>query len=181
MKIFFLAIFIVFGLSTNCFSEIYKDLVPYKTLKELREAYPTATFTEIVPAWAKEDDIMYSLEGIGIPGKLVLMLIDDHKFFQNFCITRNTDEINTLCDSKLSDPENMIWLNWTRWIPAVKIPLKKLTEKYGKATFTTDDYFHDYAEWNKRKISALLTNDKIFVEHVNFHFTDDEYEEALKN
>lgn len=181
MKFCLIVVLTVFGLTSSCFSEIYKDFMPYDTLKEIKARYPNATFTQISPAWAKEKDVMYALEGTGMPGKVVLMLIDDHEFFQELCSTRDSGEKNAFCESKLSDPEHMIWLNSTRWIPRDKIPLKKLIEKYGKPTFKTDEDFNSYAEWKKRNIGALLTDDKKFAKHINFDFTTDEFKKALKD
>ena len=170
---------LVLGLSGNCLAELYMEFVPYESINDIKARYPNATFTKISPAWAKESDAMYSMEGAGIPGKIVFRLFYDVRFFQEFCATRENEIKSKFCESKLSNPENMMLLEMVRFIPDKKISTKSIISKYGKPKYSTDENFNVFAEWDKRKISALLSEDKKFVNHIDYSFTEAEINRAV--
>lgn len=175
----FVVLIFIFGLSVNSFAELFMNFQPYESLSEIKAKYPNATFTKINPAWAKENDIMFSLTGEGLGGKIVLQLFDDREFFQELCEPPDVKQ-KDICVNRFNDPENMYILSMVRWIPFSKISIEKLTSKYGKPKFKTDEQFNNYAFWQNKKIFALLNDTKTIVSHIDYYFTDEEIEKSLE-
>lgn len=57
-------------------AEILQGIEPLDTLGDIRKKFPNAQLQPIKAAWVKEDQAFYSLEGVGLPGKIRLAFDD---------------------------------------------------------------------------------------------------------
>lgn len=174
-------------------AEIYKDFVPFITLKQVKLNYPNAKFEDAKPAWANEDEVLYRMTGEGLTGTIVLKFTK-HDKLQSARLAEN--EANSLNDNS----EALLWwinydktqlalpleerfsLSWVRFVPYIQIPYERLISRYGKpekCDSTTDD-FTPYCSWESKGVQINLSDDKKLVQSIEYTFTNEEMFPELK-
>jgi hypothetical protein len=176
-KILFVLIFCLS--SQAAFSEIYLGLKPFSTLKDVKAKFPNATLTKMNPAWAQEKDLLYSIAGEGISGKLFIKFNDYRPDWKK----RNSEyreESPTEYYAHFGGLDNTVIISWVRWIPEIPFPVERLVAKYGKPDKSgfDDDDFTLYSQWTSKGIYARLSDDGK-VRAIDFNFTEQEVQAAI--
>ena len=63
-------------LSIPLYAEIYQNIGPSDNLSDIKNKFPSAVFERLYPAWAHEKDVMYSITGEGIAGRIIVIFED---------------------------------------------------------------------------------------------------------
>jgi hypothetical protein len=160
---------------------------PLDTLADLQAKFPNATFEQLHPAWAGESDVMYSITGSGLSGKIIVKFNDMRPFYKK--MAEEADEKKedgqnppVFWREMAGQADNTVMVSWVRWIPVLPIPIERLITKYGKpdrSDFSTDD-FEPYKEWTSRGIAAALSDNGKMVVRIEYSFTEKERERAYK-
>lgn len=183
MRISCLLFFLVFTFSPSILSaEIYRGITPFTNLADLRKMFSNAEFKKINPAWAKEEDQLYEISGTGLSGKIIIKLTDKSAEYKKY-FRENPNENKAFGMDILYEPrDEIIEVNWVRWIPSEKIPLQRLISKYGTpddSGFDEND-FRPYKSWSPRGIDAYLSDDGIYVLGIDYSFTTEDFCKARK-
>jgi hypothetical protein len=164
--------------SQAVFAETYQGIKPLSTLADVKAKYPNATFRQNKPAWAQEDDIMYSITGVGISGEIIIKFVDLRPTWTK----RSEDErvnkkIRELyAELAAGDVNESLCVDWVRWVPDSPFPIGRLIAKYGKPEKSgfADDDFSPYTAWSSKGVYAHLSDDGKRVIFVDFTFTEKE-------
>ena len=166
-------------ITSTVFSEIYKNILPSDNLKTIRQKYPNATFEERYPAWAQKNDILYQISGAGISGKILIKFVNNKESL----IKTSSKYSPELREYLINCKEECIAVEWVRWIPESKVPLKNIIGKYGRPDSTgySDDDFSTFNYW-KIGLTAYV-NDSLNVDKIDYEFTyeDEIYDYKLKH
>ena len=145
--------------------------------------FPNAEFKKINPAWAKEEDQLYEISGTGLSGIIIIKLTDRSAEYKKY-IRENPNEKKVLGMDIIYEPrDEIIEVNWVRWIPSEKIPLQRLISKYGApddSGFDEND-FKPYKSWSPRGIDAYLSDDGVYVLGIDYSFTIEDFCKARKD
>ncbi len=171
-------------------AEIYKDFVPFITLKQVKLNYPNAKFEDAKPAWASEDDALFAMRGEGLAGTIVLKFSKSDKYNSQKLAEYEASNSNDNLEKTKSDQlmidyykaelslplEERLKLEWVRFVPTVEIPYERLVSRYGKAEKCDYDpsTFKPYCSWLSKGITVSLSDDKKMVETVEYSFTFEE-------
>jgi hypothetical protein len=164
-------------------AEVYGNIGYLDTLGDVRAKYPNANFQKIRPAWAQEDDALYQITGVGLSGTIVVKFFDsrpmNRKLWENA-----TDESMKEAFRQFSVglEDNMLGVQWVRWVPASPIPLARFVSKYGafqKAGFREDD-LTPYRYWMTKGLSVFLSDDEKNVRSVEYEFTNADKRRAFQ-
>jgi hypothetical protein len=204
MKIFTI-IFILLFFTGALFGEIYQGIMPSFNLNAVKKLFPQANFERTKAAWLQEDEALYSIDGPGISGTIMIKLGSSKDLFKRWAEKSDSvvqaDTLNNPDTSKWDKlfklkhswhkewseqhwreyreyTEDSMSVDWVRWVPSLKIPLKRFFQKYGKPDSTgySDVDLTPYKFW-KRGISVYY-NEKELVEWVDFSVT---YEDEKKD
>lgn len=164
------------------YAELYQGIGPFSTLGDLKAKYPGATFTKEYPAWAKEDDVMYSITGRGMSGTIIVKFSDQRPFFRKLLETAEDENSRQFYQKLAYRTEDSVSVDWLRWCPDYPFPLTRLLNKYGKPNKSgfSEDSYSPCREWSSRGILASLTDDGKKVICIEFTFTKKEIVDALK-
>lgn len=69
-----------------------------------------------------------------------------------------------------------MYVEWVRNIPANNIPIERLISKYGppeRSGFSEDD-FTPFSFWESKGVYASLTDNKKYVQIIDYYFTNKE-------
>lgn len=168
-------------------AEIYKDFVPFITLKQVKLNYPNANFEDAKPAWANEDEALFKMTGAGLTGTIVLKFSKLDKYwtkqlneFEAKSLNENSESITYLINSyktSLALPvDERLTLDWVRFVPYMQIPYERLISRYGKPEkcgSNTED-FTPYCSWESKGVLINLSDDKKLVANIEYTFTDEE-------
>lgn len=172
---------IAFVLSASFASgEIYNGIGPLFKLADLKNQFPAANFKEEKPAWAQEEDVMYSITGQGITGVIVVKLTNT-KIWWKKLIDAETDDTKKQRYEKFAESaSDDLEVSWVRWIPENPFPVKRLITKYAKPEISDFDKvsYEPFKEWKSKGIQAFLSNDGKNVTRIDFNFTEKEIIEA---
>jgi hypothetical protein len=157
-------------------AEIYQGIGALDTLADIKAKLPGATFEQHHPAWAQDQDVIYSVTGEGLHGTIIIKFIDWRELWWHQ-LASATDEatIKTLTDLANGGDES-VTVEWVRWAPKEVIPLKRLIAKYGppeEKGFAQDD-FQPYRQWKKKGLTAYLSDDEQGVVRIDYDFTQAE-------
>lgn len=184
MKLLFLLACWMFGFSTSVYAETYRGIGPLDTLSDLKEKFPTAKFSKQNPAWALETDVLYQISGEGMSGIIVVKFDDDRPYIQQL-LTRAGDSLESSTKEQAENlinrtDEDAITVEWVRWVPDYVIPVTRFVSKYGKPDKSgfSDEDFQPYRSWEKKGLTAYLTDDEKNVVRVDFDFTKSEWRAA---
>ena len=177
-------------------AEIYKDFVPFITLKQVRLNYPNAKFEDTKPAWASEDEALFTMTGEGLAGTIVLKFSKPDKYnnekiaeYEKDILSATQENVQTIQSiienykSKLALPlEEKLTLDWVRFVPTAEIPYERLVSRYGKAEKCDYDQntFKPYCSWLSKGITVSLSDNKKMVDTVEYSFTFEEMFPAPK-
>lgn len=191
MKVIFLAFIASFAL--NAQAEVYKDLWPASSLREIKEKYPNAKFEDVKAAWVRENESFIAMTGVGITGKIFLKLSHTDQFKKNYISSsikhaddstseeerdkflNSARDMQNLLDAPLED---RLSLDWVRWVPLETIPIERLESRYGKPEKCDydEDTFTPYCEWASKGLSVSLTDNKKFVMFIEYSFTEADWD-----
>jgi len=162
-------------------AEIYLGIPPFKALGDVKKMFPGAEFKKLNPAWAKEDDAMYSITGEGIEGKIIIMFHDTRPLNRDYMNQETDDTMKRLFKeySERSDDDSLL-VTWVRWVPDEPFPVERLITKYGKpekSDYSSVD-FKPYYLWKTKGIYAHLSDDGEKVVMITYHPTEKELNEA---
>ncbi|HCI12598.1 MAG TPA: hypothetical protein DFK12_01180 [Gallionellaceae bacterium] len=172
---------LLLGFVTCGYAETYKDIGPLDTLGDLKARFPKATFIKQNPAWAQKTDVMYQISGEGMSGKIIVKLYDGRPLYQEM-LEKNPEIDNSEFYRKLVNEtdDEAISVEWVRWIPDYIIPASRFISKYGKPDKSgfADEDLQPYRLWEKKGLTAYLTDDEKNVVRVDFQFTRNEHRAA---
>lgn len=178
-----------FALFSNVsLAEIYKDFLPYDSLAIIKTKYPNAKLEPIKAAWVKEDEAFIRLSGVGIVGTINLKFSTTDNFIKGLIkYNRNEIEKNPTSDNSKNEDiikayndvlalplDQKLTLDWLRWVSPTPLPFERLVSKYGnpeKCDYDPDT-FSPYCAWISKGVSANLTDDKKYVDSIEYSFTD---------
>src|ERR1700726_1405876 len=172
----------LFLMSLSCIqaadAEIYQGIGPADTMADLKAKFPHATFTQLHPAWAQEQDVMYSIAGAGLSGLIIVKFVDHRPEYRRRSLAVTDEATIKLLTSlmNLSDDDSF-GVDWVRWIPAAPVPLQRLVAKYGppeEKGFASDD-LQPYRRWATKGLIAYLSDDEKTVMRIDYEFTQAEY------
>jgi hypothetical protein len=173
---------VLFLVSFSCIqaahAEIYQGIGPLDTMADLKAKYPHATFEQLHPAWAQEQDVMYKITGQGLSGLIIIKFVDHRPDYRHrSLVTQDEPTIKFLTYlMNMSDDESLD-VEWVRWIPEAPVPLQRLVAKYGppqEKGFRQED-LQPYRRWAKKGLAAFLSDDEKAVLRIDYEFTPDEY------
>ena len=172
---------LVFFIVAESSAEIYLGIRPLMTFGEVKQLFPGATYEMMFPAWAKKEDVMYSVTGAGISGQIIVKFSDGRPHSE-MMMEKATDNATKDFYKRLTEQsdEEALVVSSVRWIPVTPFPLERLITKYGnpdKSDFSSKD-FQPYKSW-RRGIDAFLSDNGKNVEMMEFYFTEKEYEDSL--
>ena len=178
-------------------AEIYKDFLPFITLKQVKLNYPNAKFEDAKPAWASEDEALFTMTGEGLAGTIVLYFAKTDKLYneriaehESASLSDSPEKVLThqslinYYKTKLSIPlEDRLTLRWVRFVPTAEIPYERLVSRYGKAEKCDYDpeTFKPYCSWSTKGVTVSLNDNKKMVETVEYTFTSEEMFPAPKS
>jgi hypothetical protein len=124
---------------------------------------------------------MYQFTGSGLSGTIIVKFEDGRPNYKKQ-LEANTNEARTAFLQRVANEsdEDALMVSWVRWIPDAPIPLQRLVAKYGpqeKAGFSDENY-QPYREWERKGVSAYLSDDEKNVVRIDFAFTKDEQRKA---
>ena len=162
-------------------AEIYLGITPFKALGDVKKMFPGAEFKKLNPAWAKEDDAMYSVTGEGIEGKIIIMFHDTRPLNRDYMKQETDDTMRRVFKeySEQSDDDSLL-VSWVRWVPDEPFPVERLIAKYGKpetSGFSSVD-FKPYNLWKTKGIYAHLSDDGENVVMITYNPTEKELKKA---
>lgn len=178
-NIYILVIALVISASAAS-GEIYNGIGPLFKLADLRNKFPAANFKEEKPAWAQEEDVMYSITGQGMTGVIVVKLTNT-KIWWKKLIDAETDNTKKQKYERFAErASDDLEVSWVRWIPEDPFPVKRLITKYGKPEISDFDQvsYEPFKEWESKGIQAFLSDDGKNVTRIDFNFTEKEIIEA---
>lgn len=179
----FIVCLLVCFIAAESSAEIYQGILPLSKLGDVKEMFPGATFKKLFPAWAKEDDVMYSVTGRGITGEIIIKFKDTRVAFKEIMrnATDNTDKEFFRSMAERTE-DSSLYVSWVRWIPSVPFPLERMIKKYGKPNKSDfySDTFQPYREWTLKGIQAHLTDDEKKVQMIDFFFTTADFEKKAE-
>ena len=162
-------------------AEIYLGITPFKTLGDVQNMFPGAEFTKLNPAWAKEDDAMYSVTGEGIEGKIIIMFHDTRPLNRDYMKQATDNTMKRFFKEYSERPdEDSLLVSWVRWVPDVAFPVERLITKYGKpekSDISTVN-FKPYKLWMSKGIYAHLSDDGGKVVMITYNPTKKELKKA---
>jgi hypothetical protein len=178
--IFAVCLLVCFAVAKSS-GEIYRGIAPLKTLGEVNKMFPGATFKKLNPAWAKEDDAMYSVTGAGIEGIIIIMFHDTRPRDWEIMKQETDNTLKRIFKeySERSDDDSLL-VSWVRWVPDVPFPAERMITKYGKpekSDFSSVD-FKPFKQWESRGIYAHLSDDGKNVVMITYNPTKKEWKEA---
>jgi hypothetical protein len=178
---FLAACFLVCVLVAGSSAEIYRRIIPYSTLGDVKKLFPGATFNKMHPAWAQETDVMYKIDGVGIQGLIIIKFDDSRPTFKKMEAEAADNNAQELWKSLANESEeDGLGVSWVRWVLDTPFSVDRLITKYGKpekSDFSQED-FQPYKEWTSRGIAANLSDDGKKVMSIEFQFTPKEMKDA---
>lgn len=181
--------------SNYALAEIYKDFTPYISLKKIKENYPNAKFEEVKAAWVTKNEAFIKLTGSGLAGTTYLALSTSDSYWQKvisdsetkIAENPNADNIELLvtidsANKFINEPlDEKLTLNWLRWAPDSALPLERLINRYGNPDVygVDDESFQQFCNWTKRRVRAMLSDDKKMVFSIEYGFTLEENNRAM--
>lgn len=152
-------------------AESYQGIGPLDTLSDVKNRFPQAEFSRIVPGWAQESDVLFEIKGRGMSGVIVVKF-DDYRPAWKQDLEKNpeAEHLRQLVEQSDGDA---ITVNWVRWVPDAPIPIQRLISKFGPPEihgFSNED-FQPYRAWKKKGVAAFLTDDEKAVVRVDFTFS----------
>lgn len=168
-------------------AEIYKDFVPFITLKQIKLNYPNAKFEDKKVAWTNEHEILFFMTGEGLSGTIALKLSKLDKYyteklaeFEGKSLNDNSEAVADWVKyykSQLELPlDERFTLDWVRFVPDLRIPYERLESRYGKAEKC--DYlpetFAPFCSWESKGVLVNLTDDKKLVNSIEYNFTNED-------
>lgn len=171
-----------FTLSTIVNAEIYKDFEPNLSLKVIKERYPNAEFSDLKPAWIKSNELFLDMHGTGISGNIYLKL-SSNEYWKDKLESETDPEMITFYESMANRPiEEKLTLDWVRFLPISRIPFERLKTKYGKAEKCSyfDENFTPYCSWDSKGVLVSLTDDKKYVNYIEYTFTVKDWKKKWK-
>lgn len=173
----------LFGFVTCAYSETYKDIGPLDTLGDLKTRFPKAHFIKQNPAWTQNTDVMYQISGEGMSGRIIVKLYDARPKYRELLEkdpNGNTAELYKKLANESDD--EAISVEWVRWVPDYIIPVARFISKYGKPDKSgfADEDLQPYRLWEKKGLTAYLTDDEKNVVRVDFQFTRNEQRAAYR-
>lgn len=170
---------LAFSLSFASNAEIYLGIGPLDKLGDVQEKFPRANITKLVAAWSQPHEALYEMKGPGLSGTVVLLFNDYRSSWKDLAEKSPDIELYETMYQQ-SDAEALV-INWVRWIPDNLIPLQRLVSKYGrpeKSAFSDENY-EPYRNWEKKGVTAYLSDDEKFVKRIDFSYTRDEQRKAF--
>jgi hypothetical protein len=162
-------------------AESYRGIGPLDNLGDVKTRFPNAKVEKLSPGWAQSTDALYEFTGVGLSGSIIVKFDDYRPNWKEMAekdpTSKNAEFYQNL--SNQSDEEAMS-VSWVRWVPSTRIPLKRLILKYGKpehSGFSDVDY-QPYRSWDKKGVTASLSDDEKYVDQIDFDFTREEYRKA---
>lgn len=184
MKRVIVGLMMACALSAN--AELLFGIGPLETLGDIRKRFPNATFKQVKAAWVKEDQGLYSMEGPGHPGKLVLAFSDGRPLWRELAASARSavqaaseptqgdlDWASRSSELAHESDDVSLTISWVRWIPPAPIPLTRYKAKYGqpdKCGFSDAD-MSPYCEWTSRALLVELSDDQRNVIQAETAFT----------
>lgn len=176
----------MFGFSTYAYAETYRDIGLFDTLGDLKEKFPTANFSKQNPAWAQKTDVLYQISGEGMSGLIVVKFYDERPYLQAL-LMRAGDSLEPSVKERTENminqtDEEAITVEWVRWVPDYPIPVTRFVSKYGKPDKSgfSDESLQPYRSWEKKGLTAHLTDNEKNVVRVDFEFTKSEQRAAYR-
>ena len=171
-------------IATGSQAETYGNIFPLDTLGDLKEKYPNANFSKRTPAWASKYDAMYSIDGSGLSGTIIVKFHDYRPFIKELLSTGGytEEEVDNFKKVANRSDEEALTVSWVRWVPAQPIPISRFVSKYGKFEKSgfSDEDLEPYRSWESKGLVAYLANDEKSVVRVDYEFTKQERRRAYK-
>jgi len=166
------------------YAETYKEIGPLDTLGDLKEKFPKAEFSRFNPAWAKDTDVLYQIAGVGMSDSIVIKLYDGRPVYKKY-LEENPEGPRSDLYRKLMEvnDEEALTLTWVRWVPNYPMPISRYISKYGQPDNRgyDDERMQPYWLWKKKGLVAYLTDNKKYVDRVDYIFTTAEECKAWKD
>jgi len=176
------ALVVVLVLGVSATAEIYQNIGPFDTLGDVQKKFPNATFEKQSPAWAKDSDALYWIQGNGLSGTIVVKFNDRRIRWKARLATTSDETLKNWISEQINKPDDeALAVEWVRWVPSSPIPLSRFLAKYGstpKRKFADSD-LQPYREW-PNGVSAFLSDDEKSVVRVDYEFTDADWCAAAK-
>jgi hypothetical protein len=168
-------------------AEIYKDFVPFISLKQVKLNYPNAKFEDAKPAWANEDEVIFIMSGAGLTGETVLKFSKQDKRKAERLAENEAKSLNDNSEALLwwinfdkkylaLPLEERLTLDWVRYVPMTPIPYERLLSRYGKPEKCDSNLedFRPYCSWESKGVLINLSDDKKLVTNIEYTFTEKE-------
>jgi hypothetical protein len=165
-------------------SEILGGIPFWASLEDVKKLYPSATFTNMKPAWAQEDDRLIKIDGRGLGVSYVVLFWDRASFARRSLAIAKQEgsplsEESLLTLSTLSDERSLV-VQWVRMIHPEPIPIERYRAKYGTPTCSVNSTMDQVCKWPSRALDALMSDDGKFVLHSTNNFTEAEQLSGLR-
>jgi hypothetical protein len=167
-------------------AEVFQNIQYMDTLGILKTKYPHATFTQLHPGWATEEDVLYSITGVGMPGTTIVKFDDTRPDIRRYLADAVAQDDSSAVDmwtGMLSDyGDDSVEVSWVRWVPTEPIPLSRYVSKYGPLSakqFREIDMM-PYYEWPSKGVEVYLGDSENMVVSVEFTFTKQDRIDAYK-
>jgi len=148
--------------------------------------FPGATFEKLDVAWTQENQVLYSVTGSGIEGTIIIMFDDFRpELLQWSKEVEDLELAAAYVDLADVEDKHALQTMWVRWVVNRPIGVQRLVKMFGdKFTkgYTTTDY-RPYRYWEKRGVTAYLTDDEKSALLIEYEYTPEEKrqrEEQLK-
>ena len=168
-------------------AEVCRNIQYMDTLGSLKSKYPNATFTELHPGWATEEDALYTITGLGMPGTTTVKFNDIRPTVRKYLADAKAEDDSSKVDywaGMLRDfGDDSIQVAWVRWRPSEPIPLSRYVSKYGPlgAKKFREDDMKPYYEWPSKGVEVYLADSENMVESVEFTFTKQDQIDAYRS
>lgn len=152
-------------------------------LGEVKKLFPGAKYEEEKPAWAKEEDKLYSVTGEGIQGTIIIKFHDPRPFYRKQISESNDNVLKEIFTPYANgSPDESLEVQWVRWIPDKPFPVERMINKYGKPDindYSSED-FQPFKQWETQGIVATLSDDGKNVLNIEYYFVKEDYPEHIQ-
>jgi hypothetical protein len=177
----YLVLFLVLAWSP-AYAELYKGIGPFDKLPDIKNKFPGTEIARIYPAWAHENDVLYSLTGPGISGAIIIKFYDPCPYCKKQVEDSGNKTPKDFYTNRLVyNLENDLVVSWVRWVPDQTFPLDQLIKKYGRPEESgSSDENKPYQSWRSKGLTAILSEDGKMVISLEFAFTNQDILDSLE-
>ena len=172
-------------------AEVFSDVWYWDSLTEVKKKFPNATYIDHAPAWLKPGQRFIEIKGSGLSHTLLIHFEDAGPEAKKLLLERaSSADLKTAAEAdwitaeivRLKDhPNDFIRVERVRIVYRDEVPISRFKTRYGEPTSCKfNESFDQVCEWEKRSMSAKLSNDGKFVYQADTYFTLAEQVESFR-